>query len=200
MRKYKRTAAGIAILGLSMVMAALGAGAANAAVPTSAGLVAGPPVAGPDESCWYAVDTGQGLCVKTGQDLVAAVADQKGVRMVVPDGAVVSGIKVNAGHEASLAPTVIQTTVALSTIYDNVSYGGGSYTMTASSNCASSAWGFADIAGIGWYGRVSSFKSYSGCTTAVFAGTNYTGASYGYVVNAPSVGSMNDRAKSWRVH
>jgi len=198
MQKFTRVGAGIAALGLAVFMSALGAGAASAASPGATGPVAAPPKAGQGESCWYAPDTGQGLCVKTGQDLVAAVAKQKGVHLVVPDGSVISGVKVDAAHEAALAPNSAQS-IAVSTIYDDASYGGSSYTMSVSSNCSANAWGFTDIGPLGWYGRVSSFKSYSGCKTAVFSSTNYGGAIYGYQVNAGSLGPMNDQAKSWRV-
>ncbi len=196
MGKFARFGGGLAVLGLSAMMAVLGAGAANAAGPE----VAPPPVAADGESCWYAVDTGQSLCVKTGEDLVAAVAEEKGVQLVIPDGQVVSGVKVDASREAALAPAGVLTSVALSTIYDDINYGGGSYTMSVSSgSCATTAYGFTDINSIGWYGRVSSFKSYAGCKTAVFSGTNYGGSSTGYSQSLPSLGSMNDQAKSWRV-
>lgn len=196
MGKFARVGGALAVLGLSAMMTVLGAGAANAVAPE----VAPPPVAADDESCWYAVDTGQSLCVKTGEDLVAAVAEEKGVQLVVPDGAVVSGIRVDARREALLSPASVQVSVALSTIYDDAGYGGGSYTMSVSNgNCAASAYGFTDIGSLGWYNRVSSYKSYAGCKTAVFSSTNYGGSSTGYTSSLANLGLMNDLAKSWRV-
>jgi hypothetical protein len=196
MGKFARVGGGLAVVGLSAMMTVLGASAANAA----GSAVAPPPVAAEGESCWYAVDTGQSLCVKTGEDLVAAVAEEKGVRLVVPDGEVVSAVTVDARREAALAPAGVQATVALSTIYDDITYGGGSYTMSVSNgNCATTAYGFTDIGSIGWYNRVSSFKSYAGCKTAVFSGTNYGGSSTGYTQSLANLGLMNDLAKSWRV-
>lgn len=195
MERFTRVGGGLAVLGLSAMMTMLGAGAANAAEPS----VAPPPAAGAGESCWYAVDTGQSLCVKTGEDLVAAVAEE-GVRLVIPDGETVSGVPADSRREALLAPAGAQASVALSTIYDDNGYGGGSYTMSASSGgCATTAFGFTDIGPIGWYGRVSSFKSYGICKTALFTGTNYSGSSTGYVTSQTSMGSLNDQAKSWRV-
>jgi len=167
-----RVSAGVAVLGLAVAMTALGASAAVAAAPA----VAPPPVAAADESCWYAVDTGQSLCER------------------------VSGLKVDARSEAALAPAGALASTAVSTIYDDNNYAGGSYTMSVSSgSCATTAYGFTDIGPIGWYNRVSSFKSYGGCKTAVFSSTNYGGSSTGYWSSLSSVGSMNDLAKSWRV-
>jgi hypothetical protein len=195
MRRFAGVGGGLGVLGLSAVMTVLGGGTANAADGSAT-----PPAAAAGESCWYAVDTGESLCVKTGEDLVAAVAEQKGVRLVIPDGEIVSGVEVDARRDAALVPAGIQTTVALSTIYDDNGYGGGSYTMsTSSGSCATSAYGFTDIGPLGWYGRVSSFTSYGTCKTALFTGTNYSGSSTGYVTSQTSMGSLNDLAKSWRV-
>jgi hypothetical protein len=195
MGKVARAGAGLGIVALSAALTLLGAEAANAAgeSPTA-------PTAAAGESCWFAVDTGESLCVTTGEDLVAAVAQQKGVRLIIPDGEVVSGVKVDARRDAALVPAGVQTTVVLSTIYDDNGYGGGSYTMsTSSGSCATSAYGFTDLGPIGWYGRVSSFRSYGVCKTALFTGTNYSGSSTGYVTSQTSMGSLNDLAKSWRV-
>ena len=196
MGRRARAAAGAAVLGLSITVTALGASAASAAGPA----VAPPPAAAAGESCWYAVDTGQSLCVTTGEDLVAAVAEEKGVRLIIPNGETVSGLKVDARREAALAPAGLLASTAVSTIYDDNNYGGGSYTMSVSSgSCATTAFGFTDIGPLGWYNRVSSFKSYGGCKTALFSSTNYAGSSTGYSTSLSSVGSMNDLAKSWRV-
>lgn len=195
MGKFTRVGAGLGIVTLSVVMTVLGAGPANAVGESPT-----PPAAAAGESCWFAVDTGESLCVTTGENLVAAVAQEKGVRLIIPDGDVVSGVTVDARRDAALVPAGVQTTVALSTIYDDNGYGGGSYTMsTSSGSCATSAYGFTDLGPIGWYGRVSSFKSYGACKTALFTGTNYSGSSTGYVSSQMSMGSLNDLAKSWRV-
>ncbi|WP_412161436.1 hypothetical protein [Curtobacterium flaccumfaciens] len=100
---------------------------------------------------------------------------------------------------AAISPAATQASIAISTIYDNAGYGGSSYTISTSANCNADAWGFQDINVIGWYGRVSSFKNYSGCKTAVFESTKYGGSHYGYTTNASNLGAMNDKAKSWRV-
>ncbi len=49
----------------------------------------------------------------------------------------------------------------------------------------------------GWNDRVSSFKSFGQCATRIWENNNFTGASYGYIVNSSYVGAaMNDRASS----
>jgi hypothetical protein len=191
-RKAISISAGFALAG---GLLGIGAGTASAVAPTAS------PVPATGYSCWYAADTGQSLCVPKGADVVAAVAKADGVKLVLPDGVNIGGVLTSAARQnASLVATPL-TSVALSVIYDDASYGGSSYTISAASNatCAQGdSYGFPDLNPIGWYGRVSSYRSYSGCRTVVAAGTNYTGASYGYYVNAPSLGVMNDQAKSWR--
>jgi len=200
MGRAARARGGLAVLGLSVALTVLGAGAANAAAPEVAPAVAPPPVAAEDESCWYAVDTGQSLCVKTGDDLVAAVAAEKGVRLIVPEGETVSGRTVDSRREAALAPAGARASTAVSTIYDDLGFGGGSYTMSASTgSCATTAYGFTDLGPLGWNNRVSSFRSYGGCKTAVFTSTNYGGSSTGYRDSLSALGLLNDLARSWRV-
>lgn len=208
MGRAARARGGLAVLGLSVALTVLGAGAANAAAPAAATAaasevapaVAPPPVAAEDESCWYAVDTGQSLCVKTGDDLVAAVAAEKGVRLIVPEGETVSGRTVDSRREAALAPAGARASTAVSTIYDDLGFGGGSYTMSASTgSCATTAYGFTDLGPLGWNNRVSSFRSYGGCKTAAFTSTNYGGSSTGYRDSLSALGLLNDLARSWRV-
>lgn len=153
----------------------------------------------PPPNCWLEVDTGESLCVDADQDLAAAVAET-GVQLVVPDGTVIGGHQVDDTASARGSNAVLASTV-ISILYDNIDYDGSSYVMSVSSGtCATSAWGYTDLAVIGWGDRASSFKSYAGCVTAVFEHENYGGAQYGYYVNGSSFGSMNDRASSWRVH
>ena len=74
MRRFAGVGGGLGVLGLSAVMTVLGGGTANAADGSAT-----PPAAAAGESCWYAVDTGESLCVKTGEDLVAAVEAHRDV-------------------------------------------------------------------------------------------------------------------------
>jgi len=133
--------------------------------------------------------------------LIASVAEESGIRLVVPDGEMVGGRQVDSTTYEGLSDIAPAATYAISVIYDDVNYGGSSYTMTTSNStaCQYHAYGFVDIGGLGWYGRVPAFKNYSGCRTAVFETTGYGGSSHGYFTNASSLGVMNDKAKSWRV-
>ena len=65
--------------------------------------------------------------------------------------------------------------------------------------CYGYSHGYTNLGSIGWDNRISSFRSYSNCRTAIFANTNYGGSSYGYYTNSSYVGSaMNDQASSIR--
>ncbi len=141
------------------------------------------------QACWMELDTGLSLCTQHEEDLGTAVLRSYGLVIVTSDTQV-------AGVDATLA-----TTTAIGAIYDNTNYGAPSYlvTVSGSSGCAGgSSYGYTDLSTIGWNNRISSFRSYAGCKTAIFDGTNYGGSSYGYVTNAPSVGSMDNRASSIR--
>lgn len=186
MRRFHAAVAAVA-LGAALVAVASVA-PANAKTGRS-------PAAAAAQNCWIAIDTGESLCVDAGQDLVAAVAAERGVRLVLPNDTEIGG-----RQDLAALPGITATSVALSTIYDDAGYGGGSYTMSVSNgSCAAAAYGFTDLGPIGWDGRVSAYRSYAGCKTAVFSSTGYGGSSSGYAVNASSLGSMNDRAQSWRV-
>ena len=85
-------------------------------------------------------------------------------------------------------------------LYDDVNYGGGSFVFTGvSTGCASYAYGAPALSTYGWNDRASSYRSFAGCKSAVFEHENYTGAQYGYSVNATGFGVMNDKASSWRI-
>jgi len=166
-----------------------GAGAANASTTTEP--------AEASYSCWQAIDTGESLCVDKGTDLVAAVAEEKGVELVVPDGTSVGGFTTNSARaSAATSPNSTQSTV-ISIIYDNVDYGGGSYVMSVGSGWG---WGFATLSPLGWHDRASSFHSYNGCQTALFENENYLGSQIGYAADKSSFGLMNDKGDSWMVH
>jgi hypothetical protein len=138
------------------------------------------------------------LCVPTGQDLISAVQDEAGVTIVVPAGTNVAGVSVTAGRlEASLlSPASANTATVVSAIYDDVNYGGGSLFLTATSpGCT---WTLANLGSVGWNDRASSFKSFTGCKTALYQNINFGGTHIGYAVNDPSFGSFNDQASSWK--
>lgn len=156
-------------------------------------------------SCWLEVDTGATLCVEEGVDLISAVALETGVVLEVPDGVTIGGPPSRAeavrgagstAHGKAGAGAVARASTVISTIYADASYGGASYTMSTSTGSCS--YGYANLTALGWHDRASSFRSFNGCTTALFENENYTGTRVGYATNASSLGAMNDKADSWR--
>lgn len=160
------------------------------------------PAAPAANNCWVDGITQESLCVDAGADLVAAVLQEKGVRITAPEGTPIGGKPFRAADSDAAARTAatVQSAYVVSIVYDNISYGGGSTVITGvSTGCSSYSYGYPSLGAIGWSGRVSSFRSFLNCRTAVFDYEYYGGAAYGYVANASSLGSMNDRADSWRV-
>lgn len=181
-----------AVAAVALGLMAACAGAAGPAV------AAGLPTA--DYACWADLGTGASLCVDRGVDLVAAVARERGVLLTVPDGAIPGSLPASARSASTGAATAGTAAVAstvISVIYDNSGYGGGSYALSISSGCG---WGVASLGSIGWNDRASSYRSFNGCTTALFANENYAGSSTGYTTNASGLGGLNDQASSWSVH
>lgn len=99
--------------------------------------------------------------------------------------------------DAALGNSTARASTVISTIYADAGYAGASYTMSTSTGGCS--YGYANLTALGWHDRASSFRSFNGCTTALFANENYTGTRVGYTTNASSLGAMNDTADSWRV-
>lgn len=181
-RARRQLASALAIAALSVGLVSVGS-AANAATPDRAGTQA--------RSCSYDLGTGSLVCVDAGEDLNEAVLEQAHLQVVAPDGAG------GAAARAAFAPAGVQATYIQSQLYDDANYGGSFFQITNSSACnGSTTWNFGPLGNVGWSGRVSSFKSFSGCSTKLWQGTSYSGASYGYAVNAASLGSMNDQANS----
>jgi hypothetical protein len=151
-------------------------------------------------SCWIDLSTNESLCVGEGVDLIAAVAEEAGVQISVPDDMPVGGFTASRARAAStfaVANTAATKTV-ISAIYDDINYGGGTLVMTVNSGTGC-GYGFSNINSLGWGDRASSFRSYGGCETALFKNTGYTGTKIGYSGNKSSLGSMNDQASSWSV-
>ena len=77
---------------------------------------------------------------------------------------------------------------------------GGAYYLVRSSNSALCASGSTTVnLPSAWNDRISSFKTWYGCSGTIYDGTAGSGASYGPSTAASSVGSMNDKASSVRV-
>lgn len=171
------TTAGIAVL---MGMAT----PADAVTPTG-------PV-GIHQDCGIFAGSNLTVCVPHGGDLHAAVKAQTGQTIVI------GGTR----EAAAAGPDSAQTSYLLGRLYDDQGYG-GSYEefYGLGTGCTSTAsFGWPDI-GSSWYGRVSSFRSYSSCTTKIFSSTNYGGSSYGFHTDSSYVGNaMNDRTRSVQFH
>lgn len=165
--------------------------------------VAAPPDRVGANHCWVDGVTQESLCVDPGADLIAEVLRQKGVQIEAPEGTMIGGKPFRAAEYDAVdarSGVVAQAAYVVSIVYDNINYGGGSTAITGvSTGCSSYSYGYPSLGAIGWSGRVSSFRSFLNCRTAVFDNENYGGTRYGYVSNASQLGSMNDRADSWRV-
>lgn len=164
-------------LGLAAVsISVLGfAGTANAATTQPAAAT----------SCSLDLGTNQVTCVPEGQDLNAAVLKEQGLVVTTP----------TAGKSArALSP---QATFVQSQLYDDANYGGSFFQITNSAACnGSTVYTLSNLGSYGWSGRVSSFKSFSNCSTKVWEKSSPGGSSYGFNVNASNLGAMNDKANS----
>lgn len=189
-RNHSIVAASVASAALAAVFTLSGGGAANASSPNPDGSAAA------TQSCWIDASTQQSLCVPTGDDLLAAVQNEDGITINIPAGALVSGNLVTQAQSlsATLTVGVADTTEAVSIIYDDVNYGGGSLIMTSDTGCDA---GIPSLVPLGWNDRASSFKSYNGCLTALFQNINYGGVREGYDSSKSSFGSQNDQGSSW---
>lgn len=176
-RARRLAAAALALASLSVGALSVGALTTGAA-------------AEPARSCSYDLGTQSLVCVDAGEDLDRAVLEQAGLLVVTPSAG-------RAASASALAPDGVQATYVQTQLFDDAGYGGSFFQITNSSACnGSTTWYFGPLGNVGWSGRVSSFKSFSNCSTKLWQGTAYTGASYGYAVNASSLGSMNDQANS----
>lgn len=169
------------IAALSLGFISVG-GAANAATSEPEAIA---------QSCSYDLGTTSLVCVAVGDDLNKAVLEQQNLLVIAPSGA--RGVTA----QAAAAPAGVLATVVQSQVYADANYGGAYFQITNSAACnGSTTWYYGPLSDVGWANKVSSFKSFSGCSTKIWQGGNYTGASYGYSVNAPSLGALNDLGNS----
>ena len=190
-RKQSILAATLGTVTLVTAFVLTGGAAANASPPD-------PSSTDPlSQSCWLDVSTQQSLCVPAGEDLIATVQDEAGVTIVLPVGSTVGGITITASRAAATTFSVQSalTSTAVSAIYDDINYGGGTLVLTATA--AGCNWYVTNLGTFGWNDRASSFKSFSGCKTALWQNINFGGTHIGYSTNVASFGSFNDQASSW---
>jgi hypothetical protein len=181
----------IAAVGLAVSFTVVGGAAADAApsVATTASTS--------NDSCWLDITSGQSLCVAPGVDLVAAVASSTGINISVPTGTPVNNAKTTSAHASisALSTSAASTSTVVSAIYDDINYGGTTFFMTVSgTGCG---WTVNSLTSYSWNDRASSFKSFNGCTTALFKNINLGGTKIGYSTSKASLGTMNDAASSW---
>lgn len=152
------------------------------------------------QSCWQELDTGKSLCVDADANLADAVYAAHGIVLSTPDGAVKVSDELLSPSRSARSDITLRASTVIGIFYEHHNYGGASYATSVTKNgCYDYSHGYTNLSTIGWDNRISSFKSYSNCTTAIFENTDYDGASYGYYVNSSNVGdAMNDRASSIR--
>lgn len=178
-RRLAASALSIAVLSIGFVSVG---GAANAAPVEQVS---------EEKSCSLDLGTNSLVCVAVGDDLNKAVLEQENLVVVSPIGAL--GI---TATRASAPAGALATTVQ-ARLYSDANYGGAYFQVTNSTTCnGSTIWYYGPLSNVGWSSKVSSFKSFSGCSTKLWQGGNYTGASYGYAVNAATLGAMNDVGNS----
>lgn len=125
--------------------------------------------------CWENLDTAEVHCFDTEAELSADLAPPM------------------------FARSAAATMYTLATWYEDTGYG-GSYFVTRSSNSALCVSGSTTLNfSSGWNNRVSSYKTWYGCAGTIYDGTSGTGSSFGPSTAASSVGSMNDKASSFRL-
>lgn len=149
-------------------------------------LIAAPAQAGsrdnPAESCWLDSDTRIVQCFADEEALQDAVADSG--RVLIEEG---TAARLPAGTLAAFV---------LIRFYDGAGYTSSTFVITSPSSTACTA---GTVSGDlpAFNDRVSSYHSYFGCSTKIFANTGQTGAGYGYFVDAPSVGALDNLASSY---
>ncbi|QHC56788.1 peptidase inhibitor family I36 protein [Rathayibacter tanaceti] len=163
--------------------------AAGIAVLLVSGAVAPPAAAeeGGAENCIRIIELDRELCAPVQEDLHQKVLEETGLRVVEQP----------AARSVSRAALTTQATYVITRLYDDLNQGGSSYEVTSGTPCNGSTVKSVGDIGSSWYGRVSSFATFGGCTVKIWENTNFSGASFGYAGSTGFVGAaMNDRTRS----
>jgi len=141
-----------------------------------------------DEACWLNVDTSILQCFDDEDAMSEAIVEQTGTALADPEAGFAS--RSSAG---TLAATLLVR------FYADPNYLGDVLTITSASStiCTTGGGLNQDLAGV-WNNRVSSFKSYNSCSTRVYENVSQGGAWFGFSVNAPGVGALDNAASSFR--
>ncbi|MEQ1737367.1 MAG: hypothetical protein ABL886_13305 [Rhodoglobus sp.] len=139
-----------------------------------------------DGACWLDTSTDVTLCFDDEAALQDAVADSG--HYLVEEG----------DDLAARGPAGLLASFVLVRFYDGAGYTSTTFVITnpSSTICASSS-----VSGNlpAFNDRVSSYHSYFGCTTKIFENNGGGGASFGYAVDAPGVGALNNLASSYNI-
>lgn len=157
-------------------------------------IVAAPPATAADgtasaeQHCGLLMDSGTTVCVVQGEDLGAAILERTGRRVVDDAAGAIAGTGTGA-----------RVTYLMATLYDNSGFSGPFLSLFWSAPCGSGYVGWSDIGSVN-YGRVSSFRGYSGCRVRIWENVGFSGQSLGFVADSSYVGAaMNDRTRSVQV-
>lgn len=148
-----------------------------------------------EQFCWMNVVTGEGACYATYAEVIADVSDGSTTLDSEQE-----GLTENQVRELAEGPSA---TYIISEIYDGAGYSGARFTFTAPRACDNTTTiNFSrSVMPSGWNDRLSSFKSFSNCSTRIWEHGGFSGASYGFFVDSWYVGdAMNDHTSSiqWR--
>jgi hypothetical protein len=157
-------------------------------------LLAGPAQAaasdkGSGDACWANADTGITQCFADEAALSDAVTEQTGTVLVEEDSAY-----------ASRGGASVLATFVLARLYENASYLGASTIVTSSSSTICSAG--AGVLGnfpAAWNDRISSFHSYFSCSTRIYVNVSQGGTWFGYSIDAPGVGALDNVSSSYKL-
>jgi hypothetical protein len=166
----------------------LASGPANAAVASARGSAD----ASADtlaEACWLNADDGRLQCFADDAELEQAMLSQTGAPLVE---------LVAAPPSATPTETVARANYVFLRIYDGGTYSGSSTTLTtANSAICTTGPGPSGTFPTGWNDRVSSYHSYLSCTTRVYVNAGQSGTYYGYSIDAPGLGIVDNLGSSY---
>jgi len=144
------------------------------------------PRGNPGQTCWLNSDTGVVRCFTDESALEASLAATGHV--LVEEGSAL----------AARQPAGVLAMFTIARFYDVAGYGGATFIVSNSSStvCASGS-----VSGDlpTFNDKVSSFHSYFGCSTKIFQNTGGGGSSFGYAVDAASVGALDNLASSFSI-
>lgn len=145
-------------------------------------------------NCWVDLVTNDHLCVPAGVDIVGAVAEEKGIHLIIPGNA--SGPESEAFGVTGESGVLTSTVLAI--MYDDANYGGSSFLMSVSGTVTCGTYTYSDLHQFGWGDRISSYRTYAGCRGTIYEDILLVGAQYGPTANAPQLYGMNDKGSSFK--